>query len=437
MQELTERKVPRPTTTRFSNAESDGKSEEESRQSRRHWLFGKSENRRGKVVPESTMMKKSHLRTKTNSQAQESECDDDDIPLPKEINICISRQKISMKNQVKNLDLDNDEAVSDSESVEGCHAKCFGLFRRDKGIEGKIVPKNYNVVTVKEQIIVTGLTKNSILNDETNMVHADKIDHGKCCNATDKSTSQNECPIKENKKSGEWFKQEEGTVKVLNAVQRKESLTLRDENQEGKRNETILAITWKIHAPGNETYRSCNIPAVWQRWMEVFLREFKIKFTKTYSDTFIRLALRTMMIIKNKTVPLSCSVRKLLTVNIVEWTMLTLSKANKELSVEEQHQKRLNATNARKMAIVYFNVVTMKEFYMTQEFKTQLIQLVPNDIVTSICGIHLKNQDNVDDTAKKKQIVWEPNTQTAQPHWMPSENLRHMTMRDQDLSMLC
>ncbi|CAG8518712.1 51_t:CDS:2, partial [Acaulospora morrowiae] len=116
-------------------------------------LFGKSEDRRGKVVLESTMMKKGHLKIKTNSQAQESECDDDDIPSPKEINICVSRQKISMKDWVKDLDLDDDKAVSDSESVEGCHAKCFGLFRRDKGIEGKIVPKseNYLKITAKPE----------------------------------------------------------------------------------------------------------------------------------------------------------------------------------------------------------------------------------------------------------------------------------------------
>ncbi|CAG8725315.1 5339_t:CDS:1 [Acaulospora morrowiae] len=136
------RKVPQPTKARFSNAKSDNKSEEESRQPRCHWLFEKSENRKGKIVPESTIMKKSHLRTKMNSQAQEFECDDDDIPLSKKMNACVSKQKISMKDWVKDLDSNDDEAESDSESVAGYHVKCFDLFGKYKSTKKKNVPKS-------------------------------------------------------------------------------------------------------------------------------------------------------------------------------------------------------------------------------------------------------------------------------------------------------
>ncbi|CAG8660481.1 4359_t:CDS:2, partial [Acaulospora morrowiae] len=85
------------------NAESDSGSEEGSRQSRCHGLFRKSENRKGKVVPESKMMRKGYPRTRMNSPAQESECDDDDIPSPKKMNDPV---------------LNDDETGSDSESVE-------------------------------------------------------------------------------------------------------------------------------------------------------------------------------------------------------------------------------------------------------------------------------------------------------------------------------
>ncbi|CAG8552387.1 7599_t:CDS:2 [Acaulospora morrowiae] len=62
----------------------------------------------------------------------------------------------------------------------------------------------------------------------------------------------------------------------------------------------------------------------------------------------------------------------------------------------------------------------MKKFYMMREFKARLIQLVPNDIITSICGIHPvhpENQDVVDDTAKKKRMVWKLNARMAQLTW--------------------
>ncbi|CAG8683133.1 2754_t:CDS:2 [Acaulospora morrowiae] len=38
-------------------------------------------------MPESTMMKKSYLRTKMNSQAQGSKCNNDDMPSSKRINV--------------------------------------------------------------------------------------------------------------------------------------------------------------------------------------------------------------------------------------------------------------------------------------------------------------------------------------------------------------
>ncbi|CAG8522920.1 15700_t:CDS:2 [Acaulospora morrowiae] len=148
-------------------------------------LFGKSENRKGKVVLEFMIIKEDHLRTKTNSQVQESECNDNDISLSKKMNACVSKQKISIKNPVKDLDLNNNEAKSDSESLS---------YNNNDTSQPK---ETTNVVTVKKQIIITeGLTKDSILNDKTNMLHADKINHGRYCDATDKSTSWNECPTK-------------------------------------------------------------------------------------------------------------------------------------------------------------------------------------------------------------------------------------------------
>ncbi|CAG8446174.1 17686_t:CDS:1 [Acaulospora morrowiae] len=124
--------------TRLSKAENDSESEEESRQPRHHWLFEKSEDRKRNIMPEFMMIKKGYLRTKMNSQAQGSECNNDNMPLSKRISVCVIKQKPNIKSQVKNLDSNDDEAESDSKSVEGYHAKCFSLFEKDKGTKERL-----------------------------------------------------------------------------------------------------------------------------------------------------------------------------------------------------------------------------------------------------------------------------------------------------------
>ncbi|CAG8577582.1 2732_t:CDS:2 [Acaulospora morrowiae] len=120
--------------TRFSKAKSNDESEEESHQP--------NEDRKGKVVPESTMMKKGYLRTKMNSQVQGSECDDDDMPSLKRMSIYVIKQKPNIKGRVKDLDLNDNKAESDSKNVKDYYAKCFGLFGEDKSTKGKIAPKS-------------------------------------------------------------------------------------------------------------------------------------------------------------------------------------------------------------------------------------------------------------------------------------------------------
>ncbi|CAG8704804.1 904_t:CDS:2, partial [Acaulospora morrowiae] len=266
MQELTEKKVPRPTMTQFSNAESDSESEEESRRPRRHWLFGKSEDRRGKVVPESTMMKKGHLRTKTNSQAQESD--------------------IEPYSTVSDLDVRSDQIEEPTMSRDNVREEMVKVETEKVEMDSRISNRQ------NEQTEITLVEE------------PDGIISGRTASMTTK-----------------WTHVCQGTVKLY---------------------------------------------SIFTNW-----------------------------------------------------------------------QHAVNATNARKMAIAYFNVFTTKKFYTTRKFKAQLMRFVPDSTVSFVCGMHPGNQNVMDDTAKKKQMVWKPNARMAQPTWNDiGEATTHDHERSRSVSLI-
>ncbi|CAG8552366.1 7598_t:CDS:2 [Acaulospora morrowiae] len=114
-------RVSQPIKTRSSDAESDSESEEESRQLRCHWLFEKSENKKGKVVPESTMMKKGYLKTKVNSQAQES--DIESHPIVSDVDERLIEEPIMSRDSVQEEEIEKVETGSKLRNVQNGQIK--------------------------------------------------------------------------------------------------------------------------------------------------------------------------------------------------------------------------------------------------------------------------------------------------------------------------
>ncbi|CAG8699792.1 12332_t:CDS:2, partial [Acaulospora morrowiae] len=394
------RKVPRPTKAQFSSDEGDSESEEERCQYRRHWVFGKSENRKGKVVPESKMMRKGYPRIRMNSPAPESGCDDDDIP-SLEINGCVSKRRSSMEGRVKDLVSNGDETESNSESVEeGRQVKRLGFFGKDMGTKGKIAPK--------PRPIQEGYPRIN-LKPEPRKLKRDNDDTFPL-KGTTSAVAVKERIIAAEDLDVRLIQREELTMSRDDAREKivgEEVEKVESDSETGKKQneqiETMIAEGLDI------SITSKKLPATPTMW------KHQDKIDKIRIDPGIgKESAGKLPEDKQSTLTDTQDVQETISKRMASITTKWAYKGTVKLcSIFTSWQHAINATNVRRMTTAYSsNVSAAEKFYATWTFKARLIQLVPNH---SIFDIHIEYQDVVDDTAKKKRIVWESNMRTARP----------------------